>query len=367
MIRIDRRTFLAGAAGSLLVPAAAAAGASRTDLAGVAEEIAKAGQAELGVKGLAVGVLSPAGSHVAGAGDTGRGAAPDGSTIFAIGSVTKTFTALTLARAVDAGRVGYDDPVQRHLPDGFDVPVRGGRPITLADLATQTSGLPRLPAGMESLPGFDARDPYAAVTPDALARALRETRLLSTPGRRFHYSNFGEGLLGLALAHRRGLGYGPTVREAVGAPLGLDDVVIDRDPGQVARSALGHDAKGRPTPDWRFAALAGAGALYGTAADLLGYLRAHVTLRPARMAAALRAVRRPRARVDERTRIGLAWFRSSAPGVGPFAWHNGITAGFASFVGFAPAKGLGVVALANSGIPVDSAGIAALRAVARVR
>ena len=365
MIRIDRRSFLAGAAGSLALPAVASAGASaRPDLPAIAGSIAAEAQRELKLKGLAIGVLAPGGEHVAGAGDTGRGAVPDGSTVFGIGSITKTFTTLTLARAVDQGVVAYDDPVVRHLPDGFDVPTGGGREITLEHLATQTSGLPRLPAGMEKLPGFDPRDPYAALTVERLARLLRRTRLLSAPGQRFHYSNFGEGLLGIALAHRRGLGYERTVREAVTRPLGLRDVVIERDADQAARAAVGHDPKGNPTPDWRLPALAGAGALYGTGNDLLTYLRAHLRLRPERMGAALRTVRTPRARVDARTRIGLAWFTSRLPGVGSFAWHNGITSGFTSFAAYVPGAGLGVVALSNSGTPVDGAGIATLRALA---
>ena len=174
MIRIDRRGFLAGAAGSLALPAVASAGASaRPDLPAIASSIAAEAQSELKLKGLAIGVLAPGGEHVAGAGDTGRGTVPDGSTVFGIGSITKTFTTLTLARAVDEGMVAYDDPVARHLPDGFDVPTGGGREITLEHLATQTSGLPRLPAGMEKLPGFDPRDPYAALTVDRLARLLR--------------------------------------------------------------------------------------------------------------------------------------------------------------------------------------------------
>ena len=61
------------------------------------------------------------------------------------------------------GLVALDDPVQKHLPDGVVVPVRG-RPITLADLASHTSGLPRLPKGL--LPPAmlrERRNPYASV------------------------------------------------------------------------------------------------------------------------------------------------------------------------------------------------------------
>src|SRR5688500_18273317 len=77
-----------------------------------------------------------------------RGRLPDGAeTIFEIGSITKTFTTTLLADMARDGLVALDDPVQRHLPAGVRMPVRG-RPITLEDLATHRSGLPRLPKGL---------------------------------------------------------------------------------------------------------------------------------------------------------------------------------------------------------------------------
>jgi CubicO group peptidase (beta-lactamase class C family) len=71
----------------------------------------------------------------------------DVNSIFEIGSVTKVFTATLLADLVEQGLVHLDDPVQRHLPDDVRLPTRR-LPITLCDLATQTSGLPRLPPGL---------------------------------------------------------------------------------------------------------------------------------------------------------------------------------------------------------------------------
>jgi D-alanyl-D-alanine-carboxypeptidase/D-alanyl-D-alanine-endopeptidase len=75
-----------------------------------------------------------------------RPVAPAGDTIFEIGSITKVFTATVLAEMALEGLVSLDDPVQRYLPAGVELPVRG-RPITLANLATHTSGLPGLPKG----------------------------------------------------------------------------------------------------------------------------------------------------------------------------------------------------------------------------
>ncbi len=65
--------------------------------------------------------------------------------VFEIGSMTKIFTALLLADMVRRGEMGLADPVARHLPGDFRLPEVAGRQITLADLATHTSGLPTWP------------------------------------------------------------------------------------------------------------------------------------------------------------------------------------------------------------------------------
>jgi len=111
----------------------------------VAELLVRHGRRHVGV---AVGVIRGEGTWVMGSGTAGPGgpAPPAAHTIFEIGSVTKVFTATLLAAMVEEGLLALDDPVQRYLPAGVELPVRG-RPITLADLATHTAGLPRLPRG----------------------------------------------------------------------------------------------------------------------------------------------------------------------------------------------------------------------------
>ena len=94
-----------------------------------------------------------------------RGHVPDGPrSIFEIGSITKVFTATLLADMAREGLVALDDPVQKWLPEGIRMPQRG-RPITLEDLTTHRSGLPRLPQGL-LLSGAHARP----------ARSLRAAR-----------------------------------------------------------------------------------------------------------------------------------------------------------------------------------------------
>ena len=101
--------------------------------------------------GIVVGVLEPGGRRVLSYGHPAKGdpRRVDADTVFEIGSITKVFTALLLSDAVERGEVSLSDPVSRYLPATVKVPQRG-RAITLGDLASHVSGLPRLPTNMPS-------------------------------------------------------------------------------------------------------------------------------------------------------------------------------------------------------------------------
>jgi CubicO group peptidase (beta-lactamase class C family) len=275
----------------------------------------------------------------------------DTGTLFEIGSVTKVFTAQALARLAVAGTVDLDEPLAGLLPAGARVPSRGGAEITLRHLATHTSGLPRLPAGM-LLPALlhpNKPDPYADCTTDRLLRALAATRLGAVPGRRFRYSNFGAGLLGLALAHRAGVSYAALIDREICTPLGLTDTGLDVDSGRLAR---GHTPRGKPTPAWQLADLAGAGGLRSTAADLVTFVRAQL----AGEAPEIRLGREVEHRINPFAWVHLGWMgRRLHPRQGGQLqlWHNGGTGGFCSFVGFDPERQVAVVALSNTRRPVD--------------
>ncbi|MCQ0024349.1 beta-lactamase family protein, partial [Streptomyces somaliensis DSM 40738] len=167
----------------------------------------------------------------------------DPGTLFEIGSVTKTFTALTLARLAVRGTVGLDQPLRDLLPRDITPPERGGEAVRLVHLACHTSGLPRLPKGL--LPrGLFRPDPYAGCTGEFLLDGLRRTRLRSVPGTRFRYSNLGAGLLGLVLARHAGTDYDTLVQDEVCRPLGMTDTRVALDPGRAARLAPGHSRTG---------------------------------------------------------------------------------------------------------------------------
>ena len=192
-------------------------------------------------------------------------------TIFEIGSVTKVFTALLLADMAERGEVALDDPVRKYLPSGVTVPSRGRRDITLADLATHTSGLPRDPTNLD-LRSLD--DPYAEYRAADLHAFLAGYSLQRDPGTQFEYSNVGMGLLGHALATRAGLSYEALLTRRVLGPLGMRNTSVVVDEERRSRRATGHSQALAPVPWWHFDAMAGAGAMNSTAQDMLVFAEA---------------------------------------------------------------------------------------------
>ena len=300
---------------------------------------------------LVIGVEQDGRSEIAGFGEGN----PDGRTLYEIGSVTKTFTALLLADAVERGIVKLDDPVAQLLP-GFTIPKSGSHAITLLDLATQSSGLPRLPANLRPK---NSNDPYADYRSGDLKEFLSSYRLRSSPGDHYEYSNLGFGLLGLALATKQSMPYADLVRQRITSPLKMNDTMIALTPEAKTRFAQGHDANGVASSPWNFAALAGCGAVRSTASDLLLYVRAHMHPEGA-LAKALASVTRSRRKTDrENATIGLAWQIESRGGK-TIVWHNGMTGGYAAFAGFTSDGTRGVVVLSNISRDVAPVGFAAL-------
>src|SRR5690606_12043589 len=92
---------------------------------------------------------------------------------------------------------------------------------------------------------------------------------------------------------------------------------------------------------------------YGTVADLLRYLRAHLVSAPTGLTRALRLTTTPRFVADETTKLGLAWHLSALPRSGRTAvWHTGATGGFRAFVGFCRG-GTGIAILTNINKSID--------------
>ncbi len=265
----------------------------------------------------------------------------DDGTEYEIGSITKTMTGALLALAIERGEVEEGT----RLGDLLDVGGEAGD-ATLLELATHTSGLPRLPGDPRfmvraMLAQFTASDPYAG---SSAASVAADADGLSTDGRGdYEYSNLGTALLGHALAAAAGEDFGDLIRSRLIEPLALE---ATRYPGgEIAADApLGVTASGRPADAWASDGYGPAGGVRATAEDLAAYAVATV-----RGEAPGSDATEPRADAGDGQRIGYGW-HTDADGR---LWHNGGTGGFSSMVVHDPATDRLAVVLGASTASVD--------------
>jgi serine-type D-Ala-D-Ala carboxypeptidase/endopeptidase len=298
--------------------------------------------------GIVVGIIGSQGRRVVSYGRLEKDDARslNGDTIFEIGSATKVFTSLLLADMVQHGEVALDDPVSKYLPQTVKVPERNGKQITLVDLATHTSGLPRMPTNFAPK---DTNNPYADYSEEQLYQFLAGYQLTRDIGSKYEYSNLGAGLLGLALTRRARMDYEQLVRSRICNPLGMNSTTVMLTAEMNKRLAVGHDQKLEPVKNWDIGpATAGAGALRSTANDLLTFLAANLGYTKTPLAPAMAAMlttRRPTGMPS--MEVALGWHIYSG-GSKEIVEHNGGTGGYRTYMGFDPKGRVGVVALSNA-------------------
>lgn len=305
--------------------------------------------------GIVVGIVDSSGRRIVASGRTALegGTEVNGDTVFEIGSVTKVFTSTLLADMARRGEVSLNDPISKYLPSTVKAPKRNGREITLLDLSQHRSGLPRLPDNL--VPGDDF-NPYADYSFASLCDFLSDYKLPRDIGEKYEYSNLGAGLLGSLLARRAGTSYESLLTERILHPLGLTETAITLSPQLQSHLAAPYGESMEPQRNWDFDALAGAGAIRSTARDLLTFLAANLHLTESALWPAMQSMQQPARSTDiPRTRIGLAWHITDRNGL-RIIWHNGMTGGYASFIGFDPTNRAGVVVLANAAQSEDDLG-----------
>lgn len=293
--------------------------------------------------GLVVGIYKDGEEQVIGYGETekGKGAAPDGDTIYEIGSASKAFTGVLLADLVLRGRVKLDDPYQKYLSEAAKAELKNPTNITFEHLATHTSGLPRLP---DNLRPADIANPYADYTFQQMFAFLKDHKLRRPPGE-YEYSNLGMGLLGVLLARREKTSYEELMVERIAKPLGMDDTRITLSEKQRQRLAPPYDAALQPAKNWDLPAIAGAGGIRSTVNDMLKFVEANLADDDQPLTKAFRLSHEKRQAIPGGQAIGLGWHIA---GDGVTRWHNGMSGGYAAWVSLIPTRKLGVVVLSNT-------------------
>lgn len=270
---------------------------------------------------------------------------PDGKLLYEIGSITKLFTGITLAQQVRLGTVALNDTLQQTL--GADIKL--GKEldnITLLQLATHTSGLPRLPVNLEGTVMIEA-DPYVNYTADDLITSLSTTELDAKPGTSSEYSNLGMGLLGHLLSERAKRPYAELVTKGICQPLAMNDTTMSPNAEQLQRLVPGYDSKNQPTSNWHFQALAPTGGLRSTADDMLNFIEAQVkgTNEPLNTDLKLAIQKHYSSWAGD---IGLAWHIMNPHTGLTIHWHNGGTGGYSSYLAVSKDHQTGVILMINT-------------------
>ena len=234
------------------------------------------------------------------------------------------------------------------------MPDDAGKHITLKHLASQCSGLPRLPPNLSAI---SLKNPYKDYSAKKLYEALNEIHVRRKAiGRRYEYSNFGVGLLGHILATKAGQSYNDLILERICKPCGLKSTRQIPSAEMTARLVPGHN-NGKAVGHWDFLALAGCGALYSSANDLLRYANVFLGSTDTGLAdAADLATTVQFTDKKENARIALAW-QVLEINCEDIFWHNGVTGGFRSFLAFNKEKRRAIMVLSNSSASVDAIGM----------
>jgi CubicO group peptidase (beta-lactamase class C family) len=314
--------------------------------------------------GMVVGVLLPDGrSQFFGYGtiDASTTTAPDAQTLFAIGSLSKGFLGGMTEVLVDDGVLSWDQTLAELLPPETKLS-EDARKITLLQLATHTSGLPRQVFNTTTFQQFlgylfTGESFYRQFDQKFILDYLAGFEADAEPGPK--YSNIGYGLIGYILELHTGLSVDELLQHKLIQPLGLRCTGYAPEKLPCAHSrARGHAGdqpkfirRGEAVPDWQFTRfMRGSAGLYSNASDLLTFARAHLQGRPQENAGRLNAALADALQVRfqrPREAAAVAWVADDIAGQ-RITYQIGIVAGYTSYIGVDAERGIAVVVLQNS-------------------
>lgn len=323
------------------------------------------------IPGMAVAVLKGGQAHYFnyGLADVATGTKVNEQTLFEIGSVSKTYTATLGAYSVVKGGFRLDDKVSRHAPwlkgSAFDG-------VTMAELATYSAG------------GLPLQFPDEVDSSDAMRAYYRHWTPAYQAGSHRQYSNPSIGLFGHLAASSLQQPFAKLMEQTLLPALGLEHTYLQVPEAAMARYAFGYSKEDKPI---RVSPGMLADEAYGIktgSADLLAFVKANISgVDDKALQQAIALTHTGFYRVGEMTQ-GLGWesyvypvseqtllagnspavslkanpvtqFETpAAPGAMRLYNKTGSTGGFGAYVAFVPAKGIGIVMLANRNYPIEA-------------
>jgi CubicO group peptidase (beta-lactamase class C family) len=258
-------------------------------------------------------------SHAATASRTGGSRERNGpDTRFNLASVGKTLTAVAVGRLVQEGKLHFDDPVGRYLPE---LPRRLGDRITVGELLDHTSGL----GDVFASPDYERLRP-TLTTLDRYLPLIVGAPPVDAPGDAFHYSNSGYILLGLIIERVSGVDYYGFLQREVLGRAGMARSGCLRSDRLGRGTAIGYTSGTgglRPTTSSLAPRGTSAGGCYSTARDLLAF--ANALIRHRLLSSSLtRTLTSPKVGLGPAGKYGYGFgLRYGRPGEPPTIWHNG--------------------------------------------
>jgi serine-type D-Ala-D-Ala carboxypeptidase/endopeptidase len=309
---------------------------------------------------IVVGLYDAGKLEIYGFGTGAAGKPPTGHSLYEIGSLSKIYTSLLLADAVQRHELELDTPLSELLPPGVTAPTKDKVAITLRELALHASGLPKMPPSRAA--AEHAPDPYVGYDEDALYQDLVRTELADAPGTKITYSDYGIGVLGFAVAHKIGKSYADALTARVLTPLGMHDTFVHVPEAARARVVQGTNDDLQPVPAWTWGPLAGAGGVISSVHDQLALIAAEIdaasdsaVVDPLAKAGSPRHPLGPVFKLTQEEQLKSAGANESLGweiDTNGRYWHNGSTGGYHSFIGFDPKTRRGLVIVASSAVTI---------------
>lgn len=271
-------------------------------------------------------------------------------TLFELGSLTKPIIATLYSLLTQDKVVNIEQPITYFFETRSIHPTFNS--ITIKDILTHTSGLPRIPE-VFSNKMENEQDPYSCLTDDDLYKFLKAPSNLRRKGD-YLYSNVGYGILGEILKIITSKSILEISKEALFRPLKMNSTDIINNLENSQNIAQGYTFENKETSYWHNEVLAGAGCFLSCGDDMSKYLFENIN---ATETCINQSIHNTHSRLEKN--VGWGWhfknsFLSKILGYSDYIWHNGMTGGFSTFFCFNKKKKVGLVLIANKAIPLDS-------------
>lgn len=280
----------------------------------------------------------------------GNNIIPDSTTIYEIGSISKTFTALLMIDYLQSQSLSIDCVANNLLPNDVPLLQYNNEPVMVKHLLNHTSGLPRLPEDFGT--GIDPDNPYKHYDSTMVYNYLKSHPISKDPGYTWEYSNLGMAIVGLILERQSKKSYEQLLIDKICIPMRLNDTRITLNKADSLNIATGYDQDGNQVPYWDdLNAFKSTGAIRSNARDLINYgksiLYSENSVIKSQIDSCLKVTYD-----NNNKKQASGWVCQSYDGI-DYIIHDGGTAGFNSYILICKEKKSVLVLLFSNG-PSDS-------------